>query len=103
MRMVLYGFITMFVFGNYCFLKDYTQMYYEHDVDKFLKEKNPIFVEGGREFYEKMLQRNKAFRTLLGKEGESRFSALGNENFFIRQKHVPLIRRKQFFEENLVG
>lgn len=103
MRMVLYLFVTIFAFGNYCFLKDSTQMYYEQYVDEFLKEKDPIFAEGGQEYYEKMLQRNKALRKLLGKEGESRFSVLGNENFFIRQKHLPLLNRKEFFEQNVLN
>lgn len=103
MRMALYVFITIFMFGNYCLLKDSTQIHYEQTIDEFLKGRDPIFVKGGKDYYEKMLQRNRALRKLLGKEGENRFSSLGNENFFIRQKHVPLLHRKQFFEANLVS
>ncbi|KRT81873.1 hypothetical protein AMK59_5928 [Oryctes borbonicus] len=103
MRVALYVLVTAFMYGNYCFFKDFTQIYYEQYVDEFLKNKDPIFAEGGKEYYEKILQRNKALRKLLGREGENRFSSLGNENFFIRQRHVPLLHRKQFFEENLVN
>ncbi|KAI4469906.1 hypothetical protein MML48_1g14533 [Holotrichia oblita] len=103
MRMALYAFITIFMVGNYCVLKDSTQIHYEQQIDEFLKGRDPLFVKGGKDYYEKMLQRNRALRKLLGKEGENRFSSLGNENFFIRQRHVPLLHRKQFFEANLVS
>ncbi|XP_022911619.2 transmembrane protein 177 [Onthophagus taurus] len=98
LRFMLYAIVGGFTFGNYALAKDFTQVHYEMKIDKFLKEKDPIFVEGGKEFYEKMLLRNRALRKLLGKSGESYYSVLGNENYLIRQKHIPIVHRKEFFE-----
>lgn len=97
----MYGLVGLFGFGVYSFCKDYTQVQYDQSVDKELSEKNPIFVEGGKEFYEKSVSRNIALRKLMGRFGEKQYSALGNENFFIRQKCLPLVTRKSFFEEKL--
>lgn len=80
--------------------KDALQGFYEEKVDRELKALNPVFAEGGKVFYEKLLERNKALRVLMGKEGESTYTVTGNENFFLRQKHLPLVQRKAFFEES---
>ncbi|KAG5886565.1 hypothetical protein JTB14_011277 [Gonioctena quinquepunctata] len=71
----------------------------EGKIDKELKEKNKIFAEGGKEYYTKILERNKALRHLLGKDGEIKYSVLGNENYLFRNKHLPPVQRKSIFEE----
>ncbi|XP_066147967.1 transmembrane protein 177 [Euwallacea fornicatus] len=99
LRFFSYGLVGLFSFGYYIMIKDLTQNYYEKKIDLELKELSPIFAEGGREFYTKILERNKALRILMGKEGESVYTALGNDNFFLRNKHLPIVQRKAFFEE----
>lgn len=98
LRLVLYTLVSAFALGNFFLAKDMTQIYYEKTIDAELKEKGEHMVRGGKEYYEKLLRRNIAFRRLMGKEGESRYTALGNENYLIRNKHIPLLQRKEFFE-----
>ncbi|XP_025836713.1 transmembrane protein 177 [Agrilus planipennis] len=99
-RVIMYGLIGAFMFLTYCFIKDAVQLHFERKIDEYLKNKNDIFKEGGKEYYEKVLMRNIALRGLLGSEGTSLYTALGNENYILRQKHLPLVQRKQFFESN---
>lgn len=102
-RIIVYTLSAVFMTGYYYFFKDFTQVYFEHSVDKQLKELNPIFAEGGKEFYTKLMSRNVALRSLLGKRGEKYFTTLGNENYLIRQKHMPLSDRKLFFEQSVLN
>lgn len=97
-RVINYTLVSLLGFGNYALCKDVTQTMYERQIDEELRETHPVFAEGGREFYTKILERNKALRKLMGKEGERTYSVLGNENYFIRSKHMSLVHRKQIFE-----
>ncbi|XP_059046448.1 transmembrane protein 177 [Achroia grisella] len=100
-RATLYSILGVFGLGSYFLMKDVTEVYYETEVDKKLCELGPEFIESGVTFYNKLLQRNQALRELMGKEGENKYSKLGNENFGIRQPRLALVHRKQFFEERL--
>jgi len=100
-RFVLYSLLGSFALWNYIFIKDFSQLHYEKKVDEYLINKNSVFQEGGKEFYEKILLRNRALRKLMGQVGESNFTPLGNENYIIRQRHLPLVQRKAFFESNV--
>lgn len=101
LRAILYSMVAMFTTGTYFLMKDMTEVYYETDVDKKLCELGKDFIESGVIFYQKILERNQALRELMGKEGESKYSKLGNENFGLRQPRLALMHRKQFFEEKL--
>lgn len=100
-RAILYSIVGLFGLGVYFLMKDMTEIHYEISVDKKLCELGPDFIESGVIFYEKLLQRNQALRELMGKEGEKKYSKLGNENYSLRQPHVALIHRKQYFDEQL--
>lgn len=100
-RAILYSIVGFFGLGVYFLMKDMTEIHYEISVDKKLCELGPDFIESGVIFYEKLLQRNQALRELMGKEGEKKYSKLGNENYSLRQPHVALIHRKQYFDEQL--
>lgn len=97
LRLVFYTLLCSFTAGNYILAKDFSQVYYEQEIDKELKEKHPDLAEGGKEFYSQMLKRNVALRKLMGKEGESMYTALGNEHYFLRQRHLPLLQRRDIF------
>jgi len=101
LRMALYGLVSAFVFTNYCLVKDSTQLYYESKVDKELHAKDPLLVQGGLEFYDKILKRNMALRKLMGSEGKHVYSVLGNEIYWLRQPHLPIVYRKSTFENKL--
>lgn len=103
-RYTMYSLIGAFVAGNYFLGKDLSTCLYEESVDKRVRDLSPSLAKGGKEFYEKALAKNKAFRRLLGTEGESKFTVHGNFNYFLRTKHLPLVHRKSFFEpEETVG
>lgn len=101
LRLVLYALSSVLVAGQYFMLKDLTQVYFEQKVDEELKEKNVVFVEGGKEMYGKLMARNVALRELMGNAGKKKYTALGNEKTLIRQKHVPLTDRRSFFDQAL--
>lgn len=101
MRGTLYCILSLFGIGTYFLMKDMTEVHYETEVDKKLCSLGPDFIESGVIFYDKLLQRNQALRELMGKEGEKKYSKLGNENFFLRQPRLALVHRKQFFEQQL--
>lgn len=100
-RFTLYTLLGAFFGFNYIFIKDFSQLHYEQKVDGNLKKKHPVFKEGGKEFYENILNRNIALRKLMGALGESRYTALGNENYLLRQRHLPLVQRRAFFESEV--
>ncbi|KAJ0175565.1 hypothetical protein K1T71_008724 [Dendrolimus kikuchii] len=101
LRTVLYSIVGVFSLGSYFLLKDMTEVKYETEVDKKLCELGPEYIESGVIFYDKLLKRNQALRELMGREGERKYSKLGNENFGIRQPRLALIHRKQFFDQKL--
>lgn len=103
LRGILYCLVGMFGTGFYFLMKDLTEIQYETAVDKQLAELGPEFVQSGTVFYDKMLNRNKALRELMGNEGQNKYSVLGNENFFLRHRRIPLMHRKAFFENKLNG
>ncbi|XP_076671940.1 transmembrane protein 177 [Andrena cerasifolii] len=76
---------------------------YETDVisDKKVSDLGPVYTQGGKEFYEKLLNRNIALRTLLGEDGKKLFTANGNENYMIFRKSAPIFHRKSFFDSKL--
>jgi len=97
-RMVMYSILGLFGLGNWAFLKDYNQVSYDTNIDKKLAEMGSEFVSAGATYYEKMLKRNIALRNLIGNDA---YTAKGNENFFIRQKRLPITYRKAFFDSKL--
>ncbi|XP_068632770.1 transmembrane protein 177 [Battus philenor] len=100
-RGTMYFIVGLFGLGTYFLMKDLTEVYYETFVDRKLCDLDPDFIKCGVTFYDKLLQRNQALRELMGKEGERKYSKLGNVNYGIRQPHVALIHRKQFFEDKI--
>ncbi|KAJ8941493.1 hypothetical protein NQ318_006179 [Aromia moschata] len=101
LRVALYALVGLFSFGVYAMCKDVSQMYYESSIDRELKQKSELLAEGGKEYYSKILERNQSIRKLMGKEGEKLYSILGNENYLFRNKHLPIVQRKSFFDEPL--
>lgn len=96
--MVMYTILSIFGYGLYSLLTDFTQVHYDTAIDKELCDVGPEFMDAGVRFYEKLLKKNISVRNLLG---DASFSAKGNVNSFIRQKTVPLTIRKSYFELRL--
>ncbi|KAH8271539.1 hypothetical protein KR018_004921 [Drosophila ironensis] len=97
-RFVLYSILGLFGVGMWSFMKDYNQVTMDADIDKKLADLGPQFVAAGVSFYDKHLKKNMALRELIG---DDTYTALGNENYMLRQKSMPLTARKSFFVEKL--
>lgn len=76
-------------------MKDFNQVTTDADIDKKLATLGPQFVAAGVTYYDKHLKKNIALRNLIG---DNTYTALGNENYLLRQKSLPLTARKSFFE-----
>lgn len=99
LRQMLYFLVGVFMYGNYCFLTDMTTCYYETRVDLKIAELGDKWIKAGVGFYSKVLDKNITTRTLTG--DNSKYTASGNINFFVRQRAMPLTNRKSFFEKKL--
>lgn len=98
LRVIMYSILGLFGYGLYTLLTDYTQVHYDLETDKKLASLGTDFVTAGYHFYDKLLKKNIAIRKLTG---DSTYTAMGNENFLLRQKTLPLTVRKAFFESKL--
>lgn len=75
-------------------------MNYDKETDEKLAGLGKGFIEAGVRFYDKLLKKNMSCRELTG--DESQYTALGNENFIVRTKRIPLTSRKNYFEQKLL-
>ncbi|KOC60212.1 Transmembrane protein 177 [Habropoda laboriosa] len=88
---------------TFCWLlvKDELNNYRELQVNNELSQLGPKYIQGGIEYYQKLLDRNKALRVLLGEKGRRLFTVTGNESVFIRQKRLPLCQQIDYFNSKL--
>ncbi|KAH9370979.1 hypothetical protein HPB48_019094 [Haemaphysalis longicornis] len=93
LRVGLYGVIVAINATVYLCFKDATSQFWDRKADEKAAALGRDYVEGGIEFYEKALQRNRALRELLGDEGRKYYTSKGNLNELIRSTHVPLTHR----------
>lgn len=98
---MLYLVFTLLGVISWFGIKDYRSYRLDSEHDRILCKLGAEYVKGGQEFYEKTLMRNRALRSLLGKEGEKIYTTNGNEQAFLRQKHLPMSYRKDFFDSYL--
>ena len=77
-RLSLYAVASLFTFMLWAVGNDSITCMYEKKSDEVASNINVDYIKGGVDFYEKILQRNIALRTLMGSEGESIYSAYGN-------------------------
>lgn len=100
-RRTFYTVFTLFGATLWFGIKDYRSYQLDKQNDEALCRLGAEYIKGGQEFYEKTLIRNTAMRTLLGAEGKSIYTVHGNEETFLRQKHVPISHRKDLFDSHL--
>lgn len=94
----MYSILGLFGTGIWSFMKDYNQVATDAEIDKKLATMGPQFVAAGASYYDKHLKKNIALRDLIG---DDTYTALGNENYMLRQKSMPLTARRSFFLERL--
>lgn len=92
-RVALYGVIVALHATVYIGFKDAMSQYWDKKADSKAASLGRDYVEGGIEYYEKLLQRNRALRELLGDEGRKWYTSKGNVNRILRSDHVPITHR----------
>ncbi|XP_046421749.1 transmembrane protein 177 [Neodiprion fabricii] len=100
-RICLYSFVGMFSIATWGALKDFSTIQYDNECDEELCKLGKDYIKGGQEYYGKILERNVALRSLLGDYGAKLYSVSGNQRFFLRQKGMPLVYRKLYFDEQM--
>ncbi|XP_076242998.1 transmembrane protein 177 [Calliopsis andreniformis] len=103
-KLVRYTITSLTVVGgiaSWIGLQDAVSYNSDIKIDKTLCALGKDYIEGGKEFYEKLLSRNIALRTILGDEGKKLFTVNGNENYILRQRNAPVFYKKNFFDEKL--
>jgi hypothetical protein len=64
---------------NFIVMRNALNIYYQTEADIRAAETGPEYFDGALQYYTKMLQRGKAYRSLLGEEGPKYFTAEGDE------------------------
>lgn len=98
LRFVLYSLSGLFTLGIYFLLKDFTQVYIDQNIDEKLADLGINFLVAGSGFYDKILKKNMAIQRLTA---SSNYTALGNQNNYIRVTSVPLSERRFYFQDRL--
>ncbi|KAJ1190362.1 hypothetical protein NDU88_007100 [Pleurodeles waltl] len=81
---------------GYFFTYDAINQWLDYKSDKTAATISKDYAEGGVEFYNKMLARNRTLRHLMGKQGEEMYAASGNlfPRYWFRLKHAPYTSRR---------
>lgn len=98
-RSGVYSVIGIFGCIFWCLIYDRVNVIYEMRTTKKLTELGDDYIEGGIEYYTKVLERNKALRDLLP-EGPSLYTVTGNKPYLLRFPTIPLIARIQILQES---
>lgn len=78
----------------YLMLSDAFHCWHDNRADRTAAGLRKIYAEGGVEYYERVLQRNRTFRTLLGSRGNKMFTRYGNVVSLWRNRGVQLTARQ---------
>jgi hypothetical protein len=98
-RGLMYGLVSVYGFGVWSFLNDYTEVSFEIETDKKMASLGNDVIDAGVRFYDKLLKKNIAIRNITN--DTSTYTAYGNLHFLLRQKSLPLTTRKAYFEMKL--
>ncbi|XP_037094863.1 transmembrane protein 177-like [Pollicipes pollicipes] len=81
---MLYTLVSLFGIALWTTVTDLVQHYRDSQADQAAAQLGATYAWGGVEFYEKMLERNRALRRLLGDPASASYSAYGNELYMLR-------------------
>ncbi|XP_059826319.1 transmembrane protein 177 [Hypanus sabinus] len=90
-------------FVGYFLLSDAVNHWLDYRSDHQTATISKSYAKGGIEFYDKILARNRTFRSLLGKMGMEMYATNGNlfPKHWFRLKHAPYTARKEMLENTL--
>ena len=92
-RFIVYGLIGGATGTLYILAKDAYNCRKERQADAAAAEMGREYAAGGVEYYQKVLERNIAMRTLMEKEGNKFYTPYGNKVVFWRAQALPFSNR----------
>lgn len=98
-RLMLYTLCGLLGFGVFITLKDSVTLYWDKYADKMAALTGNGYIEGGIEYYQKVLQRNRALRHLMGDYGKKVYTTTGNDELLLRMPHLPYTNRLDFLHQ----
>ena len=99
-RAVMYTGIGACALVFYTLVNDSYNCYLENASDRQAAELGKDYAQGGVEFYQKTLERNRALRELVPR-GDKYYTAFGNRVATWRQREVPLMQRLEHCRRQL--
>lgn len=75
--------------------------YREKEINEIVSKLSKEYIEGGVEYYEKLLQKNRALRVLLGSKGTHMYTPLGNQNTWFIQKKILISEQMDYFKQKM--
>ncbi|KAL7632106.1 UNVERIFIED_CONTAM: hypothetical protein RMT77_017578 [Armadillidium vulgare] len=92
----------VFNFTLWLLFKDMYKCRLEGKADEAVAELGKEYIEGGVEYYNSVLEKNMALQHMIPYKGFwAPFSRFGNEQMSLRQKHLPLSGRRDYFKKLL--
>lgn len=98
LQFIVYGATVFAGFALWSLMKDSLYTYYEGMVDKEVAALGPDYIEGGREYYEKLMKVHTSLRVLLGRVGMNAYDEKGDYKYLMRRKKLLPSERKKFFD-----
>ena len=102
-RGIMYASIVCLWGFGYVMISDTYSCYRDKKADQKTGLIGYSYALGGVEYYEKSLQRNRAIRHLMGKEGETLYTVYGNRTQGVRERYVPLTVRYENMKKMVEG
>ncbi|XP_068966244.1 transmembrane protein 177 isoform X2 [Bombus flavifrons] len=75
--------------------------YRETEVNEIISKFGDKYIQGGVEYYEKLSQRNRALRVLLGSKGRYMFTPVGNQTTWFTKKRIPISEQIDYFKQKM--
>lgn len=96
----IFSILGLIFIGVYLFTKDAITAIYDKSEEEKIYNINESYIIGGIEYYQALIERNKALRNLL-KNGHKKYSVKGNETNIFRAKGYPATFKLKLAEEFL--
>ncbi|KAM4697610.1 transmembrane protein 177 [Rhinophrynus dorsalis] len=89
--------------AGYFLCSDAISQWLDYRSDRNAAALSKAYARGGLEFYDKILERNRILRNLMGKQGEAMYAPSGNlfPKQYIRMKHAPYTSRRDRIKRSL--
>ncbi|XP_068103225.1 transmembrane protein 177 [Hyperolius riggenbachi] len=103
LRLIFNLFAVSIGFTGYLLCSDEVRLWLDYRSDRKVAALSRSYAQGGLEFYEKTLERNKILRGLMGKQGEKMYAPSGNlfPKHGLRVKHAPYTCRRDRIRQAL--